>query len=137
MYEFPSETHHGLCSVFGFRYAHTCGQLRLVEPISCGLALGMDGRHDARLGHPHACCGRRSVDLCAWLLGILCGVIVIVAAVMLYVNPRQDLLWGALVIAFSVISAASWMGSLGLGLVTGLIGGILALLWKPEETKRI
>jgi len=62
---------------------------------------------------------------------------VIVAAVMLYVNPRQDLLWGALVIAFSVISAASWMGSLGLGLVTGLIGGILALLWKPEETKRI
>jgi hypothetical protein len=69
------------------------------------------------------------------LLGILCGVTVIVAAVMLYVNPRQHLLWGGLVIAFSVVSVASWMGSLGLGLVTGLVGGIMAILWKPEETK--
>jgi hypothetical protein len=70
------------------------------------------------------------------LLAMLCAVTVILAAVMLYVNPIQHLLWGALVIVFSVISVASWMGSVGLGLVTGLVGGILAILWKPEETKR-
>jgi hypothetical protein len=76
------------------------------------------------------------MGLALGLLGILCGVVVIVAAIMLYLNPRQHLLWGALLIVFSVVSVASWMGSRGLGLVTGLVGGTLPILWKPEGTKR-
>jgi len=67
------------------------------------------------------------------LLGIAFGVIVIVASVMLYLNPNQRQLWGALIIAFSVISVLSCMGGLGIGLILGIIGGVLAILWKPSD----
>jgi hypothetical protein len=45
---------------------------------------------------------------------------------------------GKTIVAF-VLSLLSGIlilvGSLGLGLVTGLVGGTMAILWKPEETK--
>jgi len=69
-------------------------------------------------------------------LGLVCGVIVLVAAIMLYVNPRQHLLWGALIMAFSVLSVMSWMGGFGAGLITGIVGGILAILWVPERKRQ-
>lgn len=65
------------------------------------------------------------------VLGIVLGIVVIVSAVMLYINPIQHELWGALIIAFSVISVLSCMGGMGIGLVLGIIGGILAILWRP------
>jgi len=68
------------------------------------------------------------------ILGIVFGVIVILWAVMLYTNPRQHELWGVLIIALSVISVLSCMGGMGIGLVLGVIGGILAILWRPGKT---
>jgi hypothetical protein len=70
------------------------------------------------------------------VVGVIFGVIIIVAAIMLYTNPRQHELWGALIIVFSVISILSCMGGMGIGLILGIIGGALAILWKPEETKQ-
>jgi hypothetical protein len=41
------------------------------------------------------------------LLSVVCGLVVIIAAVMLHANPRRHLLWGAFILAFSVISVAT------------------------------
>ena len=70
------------------------------------------------------------------IVGIFLGLIVIVVAAMLYINPSQHEIWGALIIVFSVISIFTCMGGLGIGLILGIIGGILAILWKPRETKQ-
>jgi hypothetical protein len=71
------------------------------------------------------------------IFGIVFGVIIVVLAVMLYTNPVQHELWGALIIVFSVISVLSCMGGMGIGLILGVIGGILAILWKPAKTKQM
>jgi hypothetical protein len=69
------------------------------------------------------------------ILGIIFGIIIIIVAVLLYINPKQHELYGALIIIFSVISIISCMGGMGIGLLLGIVGGILAILWKPEEIK--
>jgi len=69
------------------------------------------------------------------ILGIIFGIIIIAVAVLLYTNPAQHELWGALIIVFSVISVISCMGGMGIGLLLGIVGGISAILWKPEKTK--
>lgn len=68
------------------------------------------------------------------ILSIVFGVVIVVSAVMLYTNPKQHELLGALIIVFSVVSILGCLGGLGIGLALGIIGGILAVLWKPEET---
>lgn len=65
------------------------------------------------------------------ILGIVFGVIIIISAVMLYVNPEQHQLLGALIIVFSVASIFSCMGGFGIGLILGVIGGIVAIFGKP------
>jgi len=67
--------------------------------------------------------------------GIIFGIIIIVGAVLLYIKPKQHELYGALIIIFSVISIISCMGGMGIGLLLGIVGGLLAILWKPEEIK--
>lgn len=69
------------------------------------------------------------------VLGIIFGIIIIAATILLYTNPKQHELWGALIIAFSVVSVISCMGGMGMGLLLGIVGGALAILWKPEEIK--
>ena len=70
------------------------------------------------------------------ILGIIFGIVIIVVAILLYTKPTQHELCGALIIVFSVISVISCMGSMGIGLLLGIVGGILAILWKPEEAKQ-
>jgi len=69
------------------------------------------------------------------VLGIIFSIIIIAAATLLYINPKQHELLGALIIVFSVVSIVSCMGGMGVGLLLGIVGGILAILWKPEELK--
>lgn len=66
-------------------------------------------------------------------VGVVLGIVVIVAAVMLYRNPAQKTLWGVLVLVLSIVSIFVGGGFL-LGLILGVIGGILALIWKPKTT---
>jgi hypothetical protein len=68
------------------------------------------------------------------ITGLVLGAAIIIVAVMLYKNPAQHELWGTLIIVFSVVSVISFMGGMGIGLLLGIIGGILAVLWKPQET---
>lgn len=64
--------------------------------------------------------------------GVLLGIATIALAVLIYKVPARHQLWGALVLTFSVLS---WIGALGgllLGFIMGLIGGVLAITWKPS-----
>ncbi|MGA3406798.1 MAG: DUF6114 domain-containing protein [Candidatus Bathyarchaeia archaeon] len=71
------------------------------------------------------------------IAGILFGVAVIAGALMLYNNPTQHSKWGLVILIFSLLSIfGSAMAGFGIGLILGLIGGILALTWKPPITEK-
>ena len=61
--------------------------------------------------------------------GIASGIMVTLGSVMLYTRPVENHLWGAIILAFSVVSILGSMGGLMVGLVLGTLGGILALTW--------
>ena len=67
-------------------------------------------------------------------LGLIFGAIVIISAFMLNKKPQEHSTWGAVIVIFSVLSIfGSAMGGFGIGLILGLIGGILAITWKPTQ----
>jgi hypothetical protein len=63
------------------------------------------------------------------VIGIIAGVIVLVGAIMMYDRPRQAAMWGALVLAFSVLSFFG-AGGFFVGAILGIAGGILTLTWR-------
>ena len=73
--------------------------------------------------------------------GIASGIMVILGSVMLYTRSAENQLWGAIILAFSVVSILGSMGGLLVGLVLGMLGGILALTWtdagKLREQTRV
>lgn len=69
------------------------------------------------------------------IIGVLTGTVVILAAVMLLRKPKKRSTWGSLIILFSLFSIyGAAMGGFGIGIVLGLIGGLLAVTWKPKST---
>lgn len=70
------------------------------------------------------------------ILGLIFGAIVVISAIMLNSKPQEHATWGTLIVLFSVLSIfGGAMGGFGVGLILGLIGGVLALTWKPTETQ--
>jgi len=70
------------------------------------------------------------------ILGLIFGAIVIVSAVMLNRKPHEHSTWGILIVIFSVLSIfGGAMAGLGVGLILGLVGGVLAITWKPTQTQ--
>jgi len=65
------------------------------------------------------------------VVGIVNGLLVMVFGILLYVKPQQHVVWGVLVIVFSVVSLFDTLGGFIIGLILGLIGGILGAVWKP------
>jgi type II secretory pathway component PulF len=62
--------------------------------------------------------------------GLICGIIVLVSAVMLQVSPSKWRTWGILILVFSVLSFLG-TGGLVVGAILGIVGGAMALSWKP------
>jgi hypothetical protein len=60
------------------------------------------------------------------LIAVICGVIVIVGAVMLKAQPHQHIPWAILIIAFSAVSFIG-MGGYFIGAVLGIVGGAFEL----------
>jgi hypothetical protein len=70
------------------------------------------------------------------ILGLVFGAIVIISAFMLNSKPHEHSTWGTLIVIFSVLSIfGGAMGGFGIGLILGLIGGVLAITWKPTQTQ--
>lgn len=67
------------------------------------------------------------------VLGLICGILVVVGAVMLCVNQERNVPWGVITIIFSVISLFfAYFGGFVAGMILGIIGGALGIAWKPS-----
>ena len=62
--------------------------------------------------------------------GLIFAILVLVGAVMLWMKPQQHVMWGVVVLLFSLFSIIT-TGGFFIGLILGLIGGILGIAWKP------
>lgn len=66
------------------------------------------------------------------VFGLITGALVLIGAVMLYGRPQQASTWGIMILVFSALSLFG-MGGFFIGAIIGLVGGILALSWKPVQ----
>jgi len=66
-----------------------------------------------------------------FLLGIGVGFLTILMGVLMLVVPRGHAAWGALTLIFAFVSIPFALAGLLLGFVLALVGGILAIAWKP------
>lgn len=64
------------------------------------------------------------------LINIVSGIVVLIGALMLYSRPKQAHMWGTLVLVFSIVSLVG-MGGFMIGAILGIVGGALAIAWKP------
>ena len=66
------------------------------------------------------------------LVALIAGLIVIVSGIMLQTRPEEHMLWGILVLIFSIVSFVG-MGGFMIGALLGIAGGALALSWRPRS----
>ena len=67
----------------------------------------------------------------AGMLGIIFGLIVIASAIMLNRRPTQHTTWGILILVFSILGIFGVLAGYLVGLILGIVGGALAIAWKP------
>ena len=67
------------------------------------------------------------------LLGTLWGVLIIVGGLMIRRNPSRHRTWGMVIIVCSILSIFGALGGFLIGFFTGLIGGGLAISWRPPK----
>ncbi len=71
-------------------------------------------------------------------VAVTTGIVVLAGCAMLYVRPDQHVIWGVIIVVFSVLSLFSWVGGLFggffIGMVLGIVGGCLAIAWSPGTT---
>ena len=65
------------------------------------------------------------------VVGIIFGILVLLGAFMVYRNPAQKTAWGVIILVLSILSIVTG-GGFAVGLILGIIGGALALAWKPK-----
>ena len=71
------------------------------------------------------------------MLGVLAGIVIILAAVMLVKRPKKCSTWGSVIVLFAFFSIyGAVMGGFGIGFVLGLIGGVLAITWRPKDRSK-
>jgi len=70
-----------------------------------------------------------SLWLWPWL-GVIAGIIVLLGAAMIYSKPAKAQGWGMAILISSAISLIAGMGGFLAG-VLGIIGGALAIAWRP------
>jgi hypothetical protein len=111
-----------------FALSLIAGILILINGAAVGAVRSFIGPHIPGMGDRALVTGILGTVMVA---GIILGLIVIVAAVMLYRNPAQKTMWGVIILVLSIISIFIGGGFI-IGLILGIIGGALALTWKPK-----
>jgi hypothetical protein len=66
------------------------------------------------------------------VVALICGIIVVIGAIMLRVQPHQHLPWAILIVAFSAVSFVG-MGGYFIGAVLGIIGGAFELTIRRQQ----
>ncbi len=65
------------------------------------------------------------------VVSLICGIILVVTAAMLWVHPQTHVIWAVVIIVFSAVSFVG-MGGYFIGAILGIIGGAVALSYKPR-----
>ena len=65
------------------------------------------------------------------VLGLVCGVIVVIGSFLLNLRPVEHVKWGATVLVFSAVSFVS-MGGWFVGAALGVAGGALSIAWRSR-----
>jgi hypothetical protein len=60
------------------------------------------------------------------LVAVICGVIVLMGAIMLRAQPHQQMIWAVVIIVFSAVSFVG-MGGYFIGAILGIVGGLFVL----------
>ncbi len=66
-----------------------------------------------------------------FLIGLLVGLLTVTVGLLMLVVPSGHSVWGILAILFALVSVPFALAGLIVGFVLALIGGILAILWRP------
>ena len=64
------------------------------------------------------------------VVSLVCGVIVVMAALVLWLHPQEHVIWGIVIIVFSAVSFLG-MGGYFVGAIFGIMGGSFAVTYKP------
>ncbi len=64
-------------------------------------------------------------------IGLLCGALVLLGAIMLHTKFENRKVWGIVIIVFSIPSVITGGGFI-VGFILGIIGGAKAIRWKPS-----
>jgi hypothetical protein len=64
------------------------------------------------------------------IIGLVCGILIVVGAALLRARPQEHALWGTIILVFSAISFVG-MGGFFIGAVLGIIGGAFAIVYRP------
>ena len=64
--------------------------------------------------------------------GLVCGSVVLVSSTMVLAKVWEPRTWGVLILVFSILSFIG-LGGFVVGALLGIIGGVLALRWKPQS----
>ena len=65
------------------------------------------------------------------VLGLVCGVMVVIGSFLLNLRPLEHVSWGVIVLVFSAVSFVS-MGGWFVGAALGIAGGVLAIAWRSR-----
>jgi len=66
------------------------------------------------------------------IMGIIIGIVIIAGSAQINSNPEKShVTWGSIILALSIISIFAGFGGFFIGFILALIGGILAIVWKP------
>lgn len=76
--------------------------------------------------------GIASAVVVVGVIGIIMGLIMIVGGVMINSNPQSHTMWGVIILILSILSWITAAGGIFIGFLLGLIGGILAITFKPS-----
>ena len=72
------------------------------------------------------------------VFGVLIGILLIAAGIVLWVNPTHRVFYGIAGIVLGIISfPASNLGGFVLGMLLAIIGGALAFAWVPAEPESV
>jgi hypothetical protein len=66
------------------------------------------------------------------VVGVIMGLIMVVGGFMLYSKPSSAKMWGIIILILSILSWVTAVGGLVIGFILGLVGGILAIVYKPS-----
>lgn len=112
---------------YGPKYPSTASILSLIG----GVLIALEGILDALRSSVGRIVPRLAgIGIVFGILGLVFGLVILYGAFRLRSDPTMSQTWGILIVVLAVVSILAGGGFL-LGLILALIGGILAITWKP------